>query len=764
MGPRTPRWLQLAPAVVGLVGLWLFVTTVSKHDRVGGWLVWRYLSVLLQAGVFAVSALAGGDWVGRFLGLRRVAFRERLVVAFALGVLVWALLIVVLGLLHALGGVSFVLIPLLLLSVGAGRLWRDLRRAARLKRRLRAAPRGVAEVLVRALGVVCVLAVWVPILTPRNVLYDAWWYHLPLAEQYAAAGAVFRLDEGWFNGTMPHLASYLYTWAFLSPVNQLFDAIELSAHLEFVLFLATLASLPVLIDRLLPRPRLRAAWVALFLFPGIFLYDSSLGCGADHVLAFWAVPLGLAFRRFWRSPTAASGAVLGALMGAAALTKYQAVFLLIGPGVGVLARLGLAVVRRQWSAPKAVGWLVAVALVASAPHWLLNTVWHHNPIYPHLSKVFPSTPLAEGIDTTVTDKAWVPKGTTWREKLVEAGKATIRFGFEAHDWETFHGERPVFGSLFLIAFALVPFVTRRRAVGALAAATWAAVPIWYLTQHQDRYLQALVPWGATVVAVAFAGAWRASWFARPVVVALISFQLLHTSDIWSLPAHGMMHAAPIHAVVDLIASTRAEAPEELIDQHFAISRARKLVPPEGRVLVHDQHLHLGLGRRAVRDHVTRQGAINWALLGTTRAAANFMKELGVTHLYWHGTPLGFSAIGDDLVFYRLAQLTAAQAAPLGDGTWVGALDHQRLQSDTPTALVMVCATERMTPLELNRRWEPLYFTPCAGAPSVPADLDAQIAASEVVVVDSRKHETPARLTAEFTLLFDRYGFKVWGRR
>jgi hypothetical protein len=264
--------------------------------------------------------------------------------------------------------------------------------------------------------------------------------------------------------------------------------------------------------------------------------------------------------------------------------------------------------------------------------------------------------------------------------------------------------------------------------------------------------------------VVFAGVWRKHLVARPVLVALVAFQMLHASDLWTLPAHGILHAAPIHGVADLIASSRPEAPDELIEQHLTISRARRLLPPEARVLVHDQHLQLGLGRRAVRDGVTKQGAIHWAALGSTKAATELLGQLGVTHLYWLSTPTGWSAIGDDVVFYRLAQLSSAGVAALGDGSQVAPLDVPRLQSDTPTVLVMDCATERMTPRELNRRWEPLYFTPCA-SPVVPDDLDAQIAASEVVVLDSRKHPNPpARLQAEFSLLFDRYGFKVWGRR
>ena len=98
---------------------------------------------------------------------------------------------------------------------------------------------------------------------------------------------------GWYVGTSPHLASFLYTWAFLQPASDLFDRIELAAHIEFVCFLFMLAAIPVLVRRLVRGTRARFTWVARFLFPGIFLYDSSLVTGADHVAAIFAYDLRL---------------------------------------------------------------------------------------------------------------------------------------------------------------------------------------------------------------------------------------------------------------------------------------------------------------------------------------------------------------------------------------------------------------------------------------------------------------------------------------
>lgn len=384
----------VVPLVIGLVALWYFITVVTAQDPFSHWLVGRYLGVMVLAGLWGLSALCGGFFITEKLKLGALPLRERLVTSFALGLLAWALLIVAVGLLGVLGKTMFFALPLFFFGVGGLPLLKALRRASRLRRHVRARPSRLLDHVFFAFGLICVALIWVNLLTPRNLMYDARWYHLSLAEQFAVSGRVYRLDEGWFNGTMPHLATWLQTWSFLSPFGRLFDRLELAAHLEFVVFLATLASLPVLIDALLPRPRLGSSWALRFLFPGVLLYDSSLGGGADHVLAFWAVPLFLALRRFWRRPTT-HGVLFGAFAGAAALTKYQALFLLMGPALAVTVRVFRALLQksqRSFLRPALV--TAAVALAVSSPHWALNALWHHNPVYPYLPNVFPSTPRA----------------------------------------------------------------------------------------------------------------------------------------------------------------------------------------------------------------------------------------------------------------------------------------------------------------------------------------------------------------------------------
>ncbi len=383
----------------------------------------------------------------------------------------------------------------------------------------------MAQGLATSLGVVVCAALYLTILHPRNLIFDAQWNHQTLAEAFAGTGRITAMPGGWFGGITPHLASFLFSWSYCAPVGQWFDHLEQAVHLEFLLLLVSFAAIGVLVNAVVPRPRIGAAWVGRFLFPGLMLYDSAPGGGADHVLAFFAIPIALTFRRLWRTPTPSTAVAFGLMASGALLTKYQAISLLLGPALALAVRLVVQLIRRRGELARALLLSATTVVLATTPHWLANTIWYGNPVYPYLLNVLGGHPTFEGMKGQIADPNWQPKGTTG-ERLLETAKETARFGFKAHDWWQFHGERPTFGSLLLIALALAPFAPRRRWALSMGLLAWAGVPVWYWTHHQDRYLQALAPWMAAVVVALFVLVWRARPLARPVLVALGAFQVL----------------------------------------------------------------------------------------------------------------------------------------------------------------------------------------------------------------------------------------------
>ncbi len=747
-----PLVLTIAVVVLG--------RNIQAHDPISDWLVWRYLTYAGLALVWGASCLSMGFAIGRVARVVTLPLRECLMQSFMLGVLAFALVTVLVGLVGGLGKVSFVGLPLVFLAAGGRGLLRYLRRAWRRVQRL--APRAPSALgLLGALyGLACLAALYLAILTPSNVAYDARWYHLPIAEHFATGGYVERFDEGWYSGTIPHLASWLYTWAFCVPAGGLFAQTELAVHLEYVVFAATVFAVPVLIHQLIGRPRVRSAWMALFLFPGILVYDSNLNGAADHVLAFWAIPIFVAFRRFWRQPRRRDAFVLGSALAGAALTKYQAMYLLAFPfaALGLRAVWQLVRARLQLHASLApIGVFSVTFLAATSSHWLLNLIWHGSPLYP----MFGGHPFAEGVPRSIPLDPFFFEGTLV-ERMWLTLKGVASFGFVAHDWQSFHGARAVYGSLFLPALLLLPAVKTWRRLLPLAAAGLFGVTLWLWTYHQDRYLQALTPWLAALVFSVLVAVWRRVALSRPWIAVLVALQVWSCADLYFLPTHAMTPAAPIHRTMDLFSSGYRKAFAERDETFSRVDGLAGQLPKGSKVLVHEMHLHLGLGYPAVRDGWARQAGINYALLGNPYEIQKLLRSMKVTHALWSRTPMGLERFGDDLAFARFVQVSLRPTQLSGD-LWWAALPQQEMPIGpaNPVALVS-CTVQRFTTQDFALRWDEIMGEQCASPAAV--DLLAAMGDADVAVVDPRRYGgVPPEIGARFTMLFTRDGFWVLGR-
>ena len=357
MGLLVTYWRK-ATIVLCLIGAFLyFGHFVSDFYPLKHWLFFTFLRCWLGCALFLLASAVSGLFIVDRVLPRPPPLDERLLLSIGTGTLVFFWGMFVGGLLGVLGPVFFFALPLLLLALGAKtawRLWKRVRpRLARFGVQM-FMPRSGVELAAALLLGVSVLAVYLDVITPLNVGADAHWYHLPMAEHYAAAGAIRPSPEGWYFFAFPHLATILYTWAYLAP-GQLHDKIALCSHLEFTLLLVTLVGVSVLTRRLLGGRRHPFAAAAFFLFPGIFVYDSSLITQADHVLAFWGCLLGVVLVRLGRDYIWNEAALVGVMLAGALLTRYQSIYYLIPTGLFVAV---LAVYRRRW-APGATWLLVS---------------------------------------------------------------------------------------------------------------------------------------------------------------------------------------------------------------------------------------------------------------------------------------------------------------------------------------------------------------------------------------------------------------------
>ncbi|HEY0715906.1 MAG TPA: hypothetical protein VGF45_24700 [Polyangia bacterium] len=601
--------------------------------------------------LFLGAALSAGWRLTSVLAPQALVFSERLTYALALGTLTFGLGVFAGGWLGWFGTVFFVAWPVLLIVVTAPAVVRDWRRIYRHHRRLgwKLLIPNRATHAVAAVGLLLFLvANYLLVVTPENVGWDARWYHLAIAEQYAAQGAIRRFDEGWYLGTYPQLATWLYTWAFQAK-QSLFHRVLLASHIEWTLFLATLPGMAALARRVFRR-RMTWASAALVLFPGILLYDSSLNAGADHVLAFWGPPLALAALRFWdackpsvgsdrtafetaRAGRFRSAVLVAALISGALLTKYQALYFLIPVAIVVLAG-GL-----KSRDPLCVGLWVATCALLTAPHWLKNVLLHGNPTYPLLHAHFPSRPFHEGAALRLAE-SFIPQafslgGSLW-SRAKETAIALGTFSFIPHNWPEFHGNRPVFGSLFTLLVPAALLVRMPARAWALIVAVHLGIVAWYVTNHQDRFLQALTP----VMAVCVAGIIHAICHVaagvrvRGALVALIGFQLVWGGDVYFIRTHAMVGDSPLKPFADRVAGGHERKSRDRFVWHDPLAELSRELPPSARVLIHEMKTKLGIGRPTVVDEIGWQGLFDYVSIDTPANVFDMWRRLGVTHALW----------------------------------------------------------------------------------------------------------------------------------
>ncbi|MFZ1864994.1 MAG: hypothetical protein WAU39_12275 [Polyangiales bacterium] len=661
-----PSWLRkfwrphLVLTILLLAAGGHFLWWVNRLYPIRDWLFWHYLSYWVLVAGWTLGLVSTGWALLNKLRLDHWSVGERLVVAHAVGFYGFFLLMFVLGLLGLYGGVLFFALPLAMIAVGVRPLWRELApRVATWQRTTR--PPSLLRWVAIAFGALCLGLIYFAILTPANVSFDSDWKHLGIAQQYAASGGIVRFKEGWLPGTAPQLASVIYTWAFLLPLGNLFDIVELAAHQEFALFLVTLVAINVLVGRLVPSSTPRVAWVVRFLFPGVMLYDSSLSLGADHIAAIWSAPIFLLLMRYWDEASPKVAALLACVMAGAMLTKYSAVLpLTLFPIVAVALRAGLGIWRakagdgsilRQALLGPAVA--LGVGLMLTAPHYLKNWIFYADPLYPMLHAYLPSTPWGPESAYFWADSMagrWKP-APGWAGVLETLG-ALFSFSYVPHDYPSFHRNLPVFGSLFTILMFALPWCSRKsRWLWAAVGYVLSGIVLWYVNHHQDRHLQMLLPTMAACTGAIMIHVWGYGRAARAALAGLVLLQVIWGSDVYFFQTHAMARS-PAKKSIDLIsAGFEGKREERFVAGQERLADISDRLPEDAVVLLHQGRLRLGLRRPIVVDRNRWQNRIRYDELREPGAIYDELSGLGVTHVIWSDVSRAESTLASDLAFY-----------------------------------------------------------------------------------------------------------------
>jgi hypothetical protein len=659
--PINSRWIRDSLTAIAVVAAVIgFGMVLDTHIPIEKWLFWKMAKPIACAALWLASCVVPGLAIVQAI-VPGLPIRERLIQAAACGVYAFYLLQFIGGILGLFGPVWAIALPTTMLLAGAAASRDQLRRLWRRRATLRSSFFGASsfwQTAIVVFGIACLAWIYLSILTPRNAAFDAVWYHLGLGQGWAADGAILRSQEGWFAEALPNMAAVIYSWGFLLPTFDLFETAALAAQIEFLLFLMTLASIPVLVRWLVPRTAVGASWVALFLFPSVFIYDAGLHSGNDHIAAFWAVPIFLALRRAWTKLDWRSCLLLAVSAAGALMTKYQAISLIVGPAVFLVGRAGYLAIK----APGNRSWLTGPITTAIAgtvltmPLWAKNWAWYGDPFFPALHRHMTLRPWHEDM-SSLMEWNWQrlvrrPRGTLL-EQLRQTFEAGWKFSFQSYTAGRFHGAMPYFGSLFTLSALWLPFVRGTKRTWALFVATQLGVFTWFAFSHVERYLQLLVPWMASVVAAALILAWRQGWVARVPLVTLVAMQVIWGGDAPFIRSHAMLHELPMIDSARLIRSGYKQdwaRRERVFDPLQKIGEA---LPSGSTALLHELNPRLGLSARVVGDMPGLQSGIRYGLLGSPQDVDRLYRDLGVTHVVWaRKKSYGFDSLAGDLRFFE----------------------------------------------------------------------------------------------------------------
>jgi hypothetical protein len=646
-----------------LLGTGILLASVQRHYPIQNWLVWRYATYWIAALVLCVACAAGGHAVLRWVLRRPLPWLEQLAISQALGIFAFQLVLFVLGIFRLYSPATFVLVPVAFVAIGGKRFFHSVRRGfVHFRAPARARNLSAVTWLAIAFGFTSLIALYLPVMAAINSSFDARWRHLYIAEQYVHFGGIRRFDEGWSLGASPHFTCLLYAWGFMHDRGLLFDRIEFCAHIEYVIFLSTsLIGVPALVRRLVPSANPATVWAARFLFPGTFLYDSNLSVGADHIGAVFAPALALVGLRYWKAPRVREGLLLGMLIAAAVCAKETTALLLAPFFIALVAvRFAVDVIRKARGSSdrnRILAGVVAGAatFVLTMPHWLKNLVWYGDPLYPNLHALFHDRPwgphAAYAFEYGFKSMLWAPPGNF--TGLRQAVSAMFTFAFRPHSWWLMHRDVPVLGSLFTLLLIALPFVRGAKRVWYIVLCVHFSVFAWFWVHHEDRHLQAIVPWMAAQVAGIATLIWQnRNAFARTCLAFLIGAQAVWGADVYFYPTHTMTSGPALEAPMKLLGQgylgNYTHRFDIQIDQVAIASR----VPKDAVLLVHDRRDHLGFHRRTVTDVMGDQYGIDWLDLASPDRIYAKLKSLYVSHIVWLDTHSeGFETLGGDIALF-----------------------------------------------------------------------------------------------------------------
>jgi hypothetical protein len=657
---------------VGALGAGVFLALFLANSKTHGFALFSTLALIwLWALILSAACVSSGH----ALLARLVPAHERsrlvsLAISFPLGVVLFVLGLYVGGFLHLFSAAFAVILPAAMIAAGlpaARGAWKRLQRDGFPGRVLQV---GWMSAIAWLFGILLLGVLYLGVMSPAAVNYDASWFHLVVSQDYARAGHIIPFVGDW-EADLVHLHSVLNTWSFLVPGLPM-PALHwmMALHVEMTVFIWTLVGVAAAIGWVSGR-RVSGAWVFFFLFPGIFVYDSNMGGAGDHFLALFTPALLLATALATRRFAPGACALWGMIAGGAMMTKFQGIYTVGPTGAWILISAARGLWRHRKGdvaalSPRTVGrglaWMAAAALFVLSPHLGSNLVFFRNPVYPLMQNVFTGTrPTVK--DASILMLAGFPD---WRylpphglgARLGAALKLLATFSFAPH--YSYVHDLPVFGSLFTLTLPLVPLAARARRLRIGSLVALGALFCWASTFWVDRNLQTFLPLLVIATGAACIRLWELGWAARVGLTVLVGVQLL-----WS----GGLYFSGLDRISDAIGLLRTamdgQAAERLRGYRSEYIELGRSLPANAKLLLHDSHIKLGIDREVILDWSGYQGVIDYREFRAPSDLVRRLNELGITHVVFSPGSHPSDLKQEDVIFNAFADRYGRTARSFG---------------------------------------------------------------------------------------------------
>lgn len=695
-GDRLRRLLaSIAACVLCLLGAAFYLTHLNHSYRVSEWLGLHLLELILWTVLLHGSLVVVGARLLRMLvPADELGTGEYFLQSFVLGIGLFALSMYLAGSLALFRPWFAVALPAVFLLSGASEI-------PRLVSRLREALRptwsaSLAVNLLRAasyaFGTFMIALLYLECLTPDSFNFDAIWYHIPVAQDYARMGSLVPF-YGDNHRAYPHLTSLFHTWALLVPT---LEPVQLKwmlmLHLEFAIVLWRIVGVAAMMRWLLDGRKVAGLWPVFFLFPSVFVYDQNIGGSADHVIGVTAIPIFLALMRTLPRFRWGFAVLTGIAAGVHILAKYQAIYSVVGVAVFASLRATYLLlarvirVRRGRALSKDAPAVRAIllgpslillsALFVSAPHFIKNAVFYQNPIYPFAQQRFPSTfddweggtqPKDLALDPSASRKPkkreksrskaseddapisaakkrvkdpwdfqFDPRGVDFKpqgdgpvEKLVWLHKTLADWPFLTGNRGLTEG-RPYMGALFILLLPTLVLLRGARRLWLGVGYVYVVFSVWALTSANDRYLLAVLGLPIAMAGALLVRVASLGLFARLGLGALVLVQFL-----WGVDAPFHYGGARLQDAISLIrAGYSGTALESRLRHRKTELSVSSSLPDDAVVLGRYYKSLLGFDRTTLNTHADIQTYIDFKQLHSLDDFWNICRDRGVTHLLY----------------------------------------------------------------------------------------------------------------------------------